>query len=81
MTTKPATSPADLSSGYRPSGAFPECPEGVALALLYMIVEQDRSLTSRTSNQPVASFILDLYKQCLDATTGRWRDDERRSIQ
>jgi hypothetical protein len=60
----------DQIADYRPSGGFPELPEGVALALLYLIVEQDRSLTSRTNNQPVAAYLLDLYSECLAAAKG-----------
>lgn len=78
MTTKPTLAPPDLAGGFRPAGAFPETPESCALALLYLIVEQDRSLTSRTSNQPVATYLLDLYGRCLDATTDRWRGSNGR---
>ena len=52
------------------AGAFPETPEGTALALLYLILDQDRSLTSRSGNQPVAAYLLDLYAECLSAARG-----------
>jgi hypothetical protein len=68
--TAPARDPLVESAGYRPPGPFPETPEGVGLALLYLIVEQDRSLTSRTANQPVAAYLLDLYGECLAAARG-----------
>jgi hypothetical protein len=53
---------------------YPETPEATALALLYLIVDQDRSLTSRTSNLPVAAYLLDLYAECLRAASGDRKD-------
>jgi hypothetical protein len=50
---------------------FPETPEGVGLALLQLILDQDRSLTSRTAAQPVAAYILDLYAECFAAVSGQ----------
>ena len=49
---------------------FPETPEAAAYALLRMIIEQDKSLTSRMGNQPVAAYLLNLYGQCLAAANG-----------
>ena len=66
----PALDPAVPGSSIRPAGPMPETPEATALALLYLILEQDRSLTSRTSNQPVAAYLLDLYAECLTAANG-----------
>ena len=63
----------DLSTapiGAPRAGPYPETAEGAALALLYLIIEQDRSLTSRMSNQPVAAYLLDLYAECLRAANG-----------
>lgn len=58
------------------AGKVPETPEGAALVLLHLIIEADRSLTSRTANQPVAAYILDLYAQCLEAASGDRRRHE-----
>jgi hypothetical protein len=66
----PALDPAAAGTSIRPAGPMPETPEATALALLYLILEQDRSLTSRTSNQPVAAYLLDLYAECLQAAIG-----------
>jgi len=62
MSAYPEPKPAE-PTGYRPTGAFPECPEGVALALLYLIIDQDRSLTSWANNLSVGAYLLDLYAQ------------------
>jgi hypothetical protein len=75
----PTRQPVVEPTGYRPE-QFPESPEGVGLALLYLIVEQDRALTSRTADQPVAAYLLDLYGECLRAATGG-RNPERGMMQ
>jgi hypothetical protein len=67
--TAPDLAPVAAVTSARPVG-MPETPEAVGLALLYLILEQDRSLTSRTSNQPVAAYLLDLYAECLQAAIG-----------
>jgi hypothetical protein len=68
--TAPVREPAIAPDSVRPMGAFPETAEGAALALLYLILDQDRSLTSRSGNQPVAAYLLDLYAECLSAASG-----------
>jgi hypothetical protein len=76
----PARQPVIEPTGFRPAGEFPCTNEGIGLALLYLIVEQDRSLTSRTADQPVAAYLLDLYGECLRAANGE-RDKDRGTIQ
>jgi hypothetical protein len=64
------------------SGTYPETPEAVAFALFNQILEADPSLTSRTSNQPVASYMLDLFAECLVAAEGkRQSQHERETLQ
>jgi hypothetical protein len=53
----------------------PETTEAVAYELLRLILLQDRSLTSRATNQPVAAYILDLFAECLSAANGNRNGD------
>ena len=53
------------------SGTYLETPEAAAFALFKEIIEADPSLTSRTSNQPDASYMLDLFSECLVAANGK----------
>jgi hypothetical protein len=57
---------------------YPETPEAVAFALFNQILEVDPSLTSRTSNQPVASYMLDLFAGCLVAAEGKRQPQHQR---
>lgn len=45
---------------------MPDTPEGIALALLSMILQRDG---------PSEVELLALYARCLEAVTGRWRDE------
>ena len=64
------------------NSTYPETPEAAAFALFKEIIEADPSLTSRTSNQPVASYMLDLFSECLVAANGkRSPQHERETLQ
>jgi hypothetical protein len=52
------------------SSTYPTTPEAAAWALFKEIIEADPSLTSRTSNQSIASFMLDLFAECILAANG-----------
>jgi hypothetical protein len=54
---------------------FPDSPEGVALALLSLILSRDSKALSR-SDIPVPAQMLDLFGECLKAATGRWTTED-----
>jgi hypothetical protein len=47
----------------------PDSPEAVVLALLDRILDRDDA--KRGDNRPTGAALLDLYAECLAATTGR----------
>jgi hypothetical protein len=59
---------------------FSETPEAAAFALFKEILEADPTLTSRTSNQPIAAYMLDLYAECLVATNGDRKPQHEREM-
>jgi hypothetical protein len=57
---------------------FPDSPEGVALALLSLILSRDSKALSEGVS--VRAQMLDLFGECLKAATGRWTEEDVRRL-